>query len=250
MRYLALCVAVGLVLVVAGTAGAGTTGTLTTITFNGGDIVADASLTVNVTGTPIIGDGSIGLTSGEIRTYDRGEVAGNPAAFNAWLVSLVAGEGISQFNLWLQDGRSNQATMWGEDIALASTEGITVFAPSGWTALIEPAVWGGDFEGSQIIVYTASGSDYYLRPGNVPVEPFGFTATIMDEFNEGTGPDYQMWVGSADGDVVDIDVGQGLFQRAITATAVAPVPEPLTMASAFFAIGGLGAYMRRRRSVR
>ena len=27
-----------------------------------------------------------------------------------------------------------------------------------------------------------------------------------------------------------------------------PVPEPLTMASAFFAIGGLGAYIRRRTS--
>jgi len=33
---------------------------------------------------------------------------------------------------------------------------------------------------------------------------------------------------------------------AIVSTKSDPVPEPLTMASAFFAIGGLGAYIRRR----
>jgi len=43
----------------------------------------------------------------------------------------------------------------------------------------------------------------------------------------------------------------GLYTDALVSTtalaAAAPVPEPLTMATAFFAIGGLGTYIRRRR---
>jgi hypothetical protein len=223
-----------------------------TITFNGSDIVANAPLTVNTSGTPVIGDGRVDLTTGTIRTYN-GATSGDPAAFNAWLGSLGTGQGISSFNLWLQDGVTNQAAMWGETIALTSAyESITTFASAGWTASVytldgSPADWGPTWLGRELITYTANSPADYLRPGTDAT--FGFTADIYG-FNDGTSP-YQMWVGS--GDVVSttlIDTANGgEFQRAITATAT---PEPASIIIwGLFGLGtvfGVRVWRRRQRA--
>ncbi|HPS54651.1 MAG TPA: hypothetical protein PLP05_03550 [Sedimentisphaerales bacterium] len=216
-------------------------GAVTTIGFNGSDIMAYASSTVNTGSTPVVGDGYIALKSGVVKTYGT---SGSPSAFNGWLNSLSAGEGVAGFNLWLQDGASNQATMWGETIALtdAYSSAITTFASTGWTASVytlTAADWGAAWAGRQLICFEATSSEYYLRPGTTAT--FGFTADIIG-WDGGTSP-YQMWVGS--GSVVDGDVN-GMFQRAITATAVVPVPGAVILGS----IGaGLVGWMRRKKSL-
>ena len=227
---------------------------MTTITFGGSDIVAPASLTVNTSGTPIVGDGYIKIGSSvAIRTYESNPegTSGNPSGFNSWLSGLTAeGQGLSGFNLWLQDGRSGQAALWGEDIALESTDSIVPFAPTGWSGSVIDCPWGGAFTGGKLIVYTANTSADYLRPNNVPEGLFGFTADLMG-YDGGTGPDYQMWVGAGNAAQSDTGVDQlagvvdGVyFQRAITANTV---PEPASLIVwSLLGVLGIGAAWRRR----
>lgn len=233
-KLITICLAVVMVVTVSGVASAD----VTTITFNGSDIVAPWSLSaVNTSGTPVVGDGYIDLSSGTVRTYTTSSTTGNPTAFNAWLGSLGAGQGISSFNLWLQDGLSDQAAMWGETIALTNPQNsaadIHPFASAGWTASVYTVgdEWGSAWEGSELITYTADDAADYLRPGTAAT--FGFTADIYG-INGATSP-YQMWVGAGnadDGNPADNSiVSDGLatdaeFQRAVTATAV---PEPATV---------------------
>jgi hypothetical protein len=222
-----------------------------TILFNGSDIVADAPAAPNL-GTPAVGDGYISTSSATIRTYG---VSGDPAAFNAWLGSLGNGQGISGFNLWLQDGLSNQAGLWGETIALAdpkiSAANIVPFASSGWTASVYTVgtKWGDTWIGSKLISYTANSAADYLRPGTQA--SFGFTADVIG-FDGGSSP-YQMWVGAGNAASSDTDVNQlagvagGVyFQRAITAEAT---PEPTTVIiwSLFGVLCITVGYWRRKR---
>jgi hypothetical protein len=239
-----ICAVVTVILVISGLASA----TVTTITFNGSDIVAPC-VTPSTTGIPVVGDGAFSYTDGQIRTYTAvpgvtvgtWTGTGNPVAFNNWLNGLDSeGEGLSGFNLWLQDGASNQAAMWGENISLTDYTSITAFAPAGWSAEVIPCPWGGTFAGSKLIAYTAENSNYYLRQNNVPVGVFGFTANIN------TVSDYQMWVGAGNASQSDTGVDQlagvegGVyFQRAITA-----VPEPATMS--LLAIGALSLIRRKK----
>lgn len=231
-----------------------------TVTFKGGDIVANASPLINNNltwaadrSTPIIGDGRVDFAVGQsIGTYTRPDTIVDPARFNQWLSSLVGdGLGISQFNLWLQDGNSNQAALWGETIALSDpySSAITPFASSGWTAsvytLTDADGWGLAWTGRKLITYTANDLSNYLKPGTTA--EFGFTADIMGN-NGATGPDYQMWVGAggANSDtginqIVTQD-GATYFQRAINAH----VPDNgATLALLGVAFMGLAALRRR-----
>jgi hypothetical protein len=154
-----------------------------TITFNGSDVVAPYSLSTVTQGVPVVGDGYIALASGTVRTYNNGSNPADPDAFNQWIASLnsASGQGISCFNLWLMDGKSNQAAMWGENIALANpdTTVISPFASTGWTASVYVVgdEWGADWKGSELVTYTADDAAYYLRPGTMAT--FGFTADII-----------------------------------------------------------------------
>ena len=219
-------------------------GATSMVTFNGADIIAHAT-SINSSTTPTIGDGRIDFSDStlSIGTYQRDNTTISTTAFNSWIDGLGADEGISSFNLWLQDGHSNQAAMWGETIALADAtdSNITAWASSaGWTASVYTVgtEWGSWWEGRNLITYTANSVDDYLRPGSTVT--FGFTANIIG--NDGAvGPEWQMWVGTSD--IVD-DSAADFFQRAIQANTV---PEPTTMT--LFGIGllSLAGITRRKK---
>lgn len=209
---------------------------LADVTFSGADIVAQA--TNNPLTTPAVGDGYIALPTGTIKTYGS---SADAYSFNKWLDTLNEGYGIRSFNLWLQDGHSNQAAMWGETIALndAYADNIIGYAPTGWTAEIVtcPDSWGAWWAGRKLITFYTEDENYYLRPGTELT--FGFQADIIG--NDGaTGPNYNMWVGSSD--VIGTS-NEGLFQRSVNATATA-VPGP---AAVLPFIGGLIVAARKRR---
>ena len=78
--------------------------TTMTVTFNGADIMA-YSTAVNPNTTPVIGDGRVDFDNApSIGTYSRPAfptTVVSSSSFNGWIDNLSAGEGISQFNLWL-----------------------------------------------------------------------------------------------------------------------------------------------------
>ncbi len=216
-----------------------------TVTFSGADIMA-LSTGENPGTTPEIGDGRVDFNNAQsIGTYSRTDTDVSSSSFNNWINGLEADEGISYFNLWLQDGNSNQAALWGETIALtdAYSSAINAFSSSGWTGSVYTigTEWGTAWEGRNLITYTANSVDDYLRLGSTAT--FGFTADIMGN-NGATGPSYQMWVGAAGNDIVSDD-GADYFQRAIEANA-APVPEPSTILLMGIGLLGLVGYSRKR----
>lgn len=212
-----------------------------TVTFSGADIVSLSPTSVNSTGTPVIGDGRVdfsGTGGAKYSTYAGPYL--DQSNFNSWIASLsTPGNGISYFNLWLQDGASNQAALWGETIALTNpySTNIHPFASAGWTAEVYTigTEWGSAWTGKQLITYWSADPNAYLSAGTTAT--FGFTADIMGN-NGATGPNYQMWVGGNN------DSQSYGFQRAIT--AVVAVPEPETFAMLLAGLGLLGYVGRRR----
>lgn len=216
-----------------------------TIQFNGADIVAQSPATVNNTGTPAVGDGKVEITTAQgtttYTTYAGPKL--DQAGFDGFIGGLSpAGQGVSWVQLWLQDGHSNQAAMWGETIALNDpySDAIEVFAPEGWEGGVYTLgnEWGSAWTGRKLIQYWTEDPTAYLKLGSEAV--FGFRADIVG--NDGaTGPEYQMWVGAGNDAYNTGDVGGYFLQRAVTAA----VPEPTTMALAALALLGLGAVRRR-----
>jgi hypothetical protein len=177
------------------------------------------------------------------------------AGFNAWLGSLASkpGQGISEFNLWLQDGVTDQANAWGENISITDfTKPITGIGPTGWIASVidAPLAWGDAFKGRKEIVFSTTDPNAYIRPGYDGV--FEFTA----ETSAVVGGTYAIWVGAGGDGVGDSQNAPGSvhhdewsydgtqyssdptdnFQRVITAEAV---PEPATIII-WSLLGGLG----------
>lgn len=221
--------------------------TVMEVTFNGADIMAHAT-GYNPNTTPVVGDGAIKFTdNSQIATYNRTSSVNDYTAFNSYLDGFTTDEGISKFNLWLMDGDSNQAGLWGETIALTDRydANITTSASSGWTGSVYTigTEWGASWEGKKLITYTADTAADYLRIGSTAT--FGFTADIFATANA-LGPNYQMWVGADGGDVIDGGTAASLYQRAISVNT-APVPEPATALLLGIGLLSLAGVSRKKR---
>ncbi|MHB9036280.1 MAG: hypothetical protein ACYC64_06410 [Armatimonadota bacterium] len=230
---------------------------MTTITFEGADIVAPA-ISSNSTSTPIVGDGAIDGSGYKIATYASLTRAQNPGAFDAWLGSLDAGEGISEFNLWLQNGITEQSGWWGENIAIQDwNAAISASAPHGWTASV---IANPYFTGRKMVAYWTDNPDCYLRPG-IASTTFSFTADTSGI----PGHDYQIWVGSGYGLAGDTNLsGSGglindgwsygstnyaavnSFQRAVGANAAA-VPEPMSIMLGIMGLASVAGLKRLKK---
>jgi len=103
-------------------------------------------------------------------------------------------------------------------------------------AAFQAAVWE--------IVYETSGTAYTVSSDNMIVGISANATTAANNMLSAIWNDREVDEMAMD-DAVMVLASDSLQDFAIT-TISSTVPEPLTMASAFFAIGGLGAYIRRR----
>jgi len=154
---------------------------------------------------------------------------GDPTEGNSWLqefnVSGDTGENFDQLVVqWVSGTQFEATTFTGMAPGWTSSGGTTAAWATG-----TPAIQSMNFILNWVGDRSAVMFNFWALEGGV--ELGGFKASYP-----GSGGN-DAWVFS------ELDeVGASAPQ--------APVPEPLTMASAFFAMGGLGAYIRRRKKAR
>jgi hypothetical protein len=108
-----------------------------------------------------------------------------------------------------------------------------------YAAAVQGAVW-------EIINETGAngyrmGLDTWTANGNAAIEAQAKEwLDLINTDNTDTSDDLPVY------DNLKVLVSSDFQDFAVVRKTAEPVPEPLTMASAFFAIGGLGAYIRRR----
>ena len=111
-----------------------------------------------------------------------------------------------------------------------------------YAAAVQGAVW-------EIINETGTngyrmGLDTWQENGNAYIEAQAkLWLDLINTDNAETGVDYDNLPVYGD---LKVLVSADNQDFAVVRKTADPIPEPLTMASAFFAIGGLGAYIRRR----
>jgi len=249
MRYLGAFAAFGLMLAVAGTAGA------VTFVFDAEDFF-DYRQTdgFNV-------DGGMTKLHKKWATdpmYRSWEADQRPT-LNDWAASLGEGEGICRFNMWLAD--SANAPAWGETLVSSGSYMPSGTAPAGWTATVGGNPWPAGDDGYWLVEWSTDDPSKYIRPGN-SVGDFSFT--FLPTTPVTLGDYYTIWFGGANyGEGTDAEAalvfddtwsggfgsqfvpayGTG-FEATLKLQAV---PEPITMAGLVMGIGALGGYIRRRR---
>lgn len=221
------------------------------VTFQSSAIVATATDHAGWTIAP--GDGKLGIANNVVRTYGDSPDA---QAFNLTLSSWGAGKGISEFNLWLQDGTTTQAAMWSENLSIADWTSISAAAPFGWSTKITdaPTSWGFP-DGHKLIAFYTTDSNFFLRPGQSDMT-FSFTADLSETIVPSIA--YQIWIGAGyalgtgPGDTNFSNtgglVGTGTdgFQRSVP-VGVEPVPEPATLTLLGLGLAGIARAARRRK---
>ncbi|MBN1854190.1 MAG: PEP-CTERM sorting domain-containing protein [Pirellulales bacterium] len=188
-----------------------------------------------------------GQESDSLTTLRSWQAADRPS-LDAWKASLGTGEGIGFFNIDMSQTSNGQ--VWGQTMPPAISID-AVYAPSGWTGIIDGSNAG----------WSADTSSDYVLPG-VPAGKFGFTMTMDDSFV--MGADYTIWFGGMNytdftppsvtfdsnwgGDAneftaIDGTPGSG-FEATLRLTAI---PEPSSIALFFLGIGAVLVEISRRR---
>ncbi len=264
MRYLKLCMTVGLILAVSATAGAAT---WYPFEFSAADLWKYTQPHLTEPG-PNPDEGAqyqanprrhhdVWKSSGIHTTWspygDEGTEPGTYAGTFANWAASSAGQAyqIDSFNLWGGDF-GNAVNLFGEkylSVANEDDNGVSSWkitkTPTGWTGAVIPSSFMSDRGYPEW--YVDDGTGITQADINDPSLVFGFEVLIA---NPGTAfetnGDLRVWFG---GTAYDENATPGAwtsegFDGVMTLT---PIPEPLTMLGVFAGIAGIGGYLRKRR---
>jgi hypothetical protein len=274
MRFLAGLFAVGLVLAVAGTAGANTV----TIQFDPDDLVTQASSTPYGQPNPL--DRQQQASPKMYRANNNGLYFGSfyhPAfsGTNADFFDFRANNTISIpfFNMYIQSAADAQTGNWGQSITQNVAAPVpTATAASGWKSYVYPNPYGvplgADPHGGYLVGWY---NENYLTDRSNDLKSIGgndhglFTFTIDLNQNLLVGDTVRLWLGfyglsspenppggdfyAWTGDytttpsslhVTNINAYEGVVYAKV-------IPEPVTMAGLMLGIGSLVGYVRKRR---
>jgi hypothetical protein len=279
MKYLGLLVGVGLVLAIAGTAGA------VTFVFDPNDLLDLYPQPYTETDVKVSQENARRLhetwASNWYNTFSDGLAAGHsqPTDYNTyvnWRNGLGANEGLGSFSLWLRGDVG--ARSWGEVLLSDPNKELTATAASGWNVEVVDNIWNTGEGYGQVAVWWTTDPALYLRPGGADIGNFSFSGDIYVDTNGDNyitgeslaqvGTPYRVWfadttMNQGDDEVralVFDDGGWGTLDPSADAFASAtagdsaleavltlsPVPEPATMT--LIALGmGVAAVLRARR---
>lgn len=262
MRYVGALASIGLMLAVAGTAGA----VEVTLSFNPNDWMNNYS--TDVTKTRIQQLEPRLLLDGVAQSTDRAGYAGRHTTFLSNTVpeygstgiagyqNQVTGVAIHDFNMWLADGIN--APNWGEVLTQVLGSVPSGTAGNGWVAEVIDNPWPQTGVGSKLVQWYDVG--YWDGDPGTPANPLVFgdhsfgTFTMTLDLNPtdvygnpvdlSLGTQQRVWLGNYNNGFRF----EGVTQMTVTDLAQeAPIPEPLTMAGLAMGIGGLVTYIRKRR---
>ena len=184
------------------------------------------------------------------------------AAYIAWRNSLdTPDEGIAWFNIWLRDNKN--AWNWGERLVSHPDIMPVGTAASGWQVETIKDPWGAG--SGYLVQWWTERTDNLINLVN-NLDPFSFTVDVREISNPGEtyaegkdialGTKWDIWFGTYGGIYNDDqpykswnyyeDGPIGGWEGTLELTAV---PEPLTMFGVLIGLAGLAGYVRKRKKV-
>jgi len=158
---------------------------------------------------------------------------------------------ITQFNIWLAD--NPRARGWGETLVIKPYTGLTATTAAGWSVEVSTNAWHSDLYYAE---WTADNVANALKIGGPDIGDFSFSATLYVDENENgwdasdplavLGQDYTIWFGGygVGTDSISHESGDILFQGTLD---IAPIPAPGAILLGGIGVGLVG-WLRRRRA--